>query len=215
MNIHVSAGLSGSRFHVNVDAPALSVRCAVVDGVTTGELLARIANGDHEAWAALVDRFERLLWSVARSFRYDDATTSDVVQTVWLRLAEHCGRIRQPDRLAAWLATTCRNECLSLARRRNRELADARISDLVESQERGQLAGLEERSLDEETYREVLQAFALLPEGCQQLLRLLCTDPPLDYQSISDLIGRPIGSIGPTRQRCLDRLRSLTVTADA
>lgn len=131
------------------------------------------------------------------------------------RLAEHCGRIRQPDRLASWLATTCRNECLSLARRRNRELADARISDLVESQERGQLAGLEERSLDEETYREVLQAFALLPEGCQQLLRLLCTDPPLDYQSISDLIGRPIGSIGPTRQRCLDRLRNLTVTADA
>jgi len=196
-------------------ALGFSLRCTAVDSVTTAELLAAAAEGDRDAWAAIVDRFERLLWSVARSFRYDDATTADVVQTVWLRLAEHCRRIREPDRLASWLATTCRNECLSAARRRNREAPNARVSDLVESQERGQLASLDERSIDHETYREMLRAFARLPENCQQLLRLLCTDPPLDYQTISDLTGRPIGSIGPSRQRCLAKLRNLMVTADA
>lgn len=194
---------------------ALSVPFGVMDDAPTAELLERAAGGDRDAWAAIVDRFERLLWSVARSFRYDDATAADVVQTVWLRLAEHCGRIREPDRLASWLATTCRNECLSTARRRKREVTDARISDLVEAQDRGQLAGPDERPIEQETYREVLRAFVGLPESCQQLLRLLCTDPPPDYRTISDLIGRPIGSIGPSRQRCLSRLRDLMVTTDA
>lgn len=196
-------------------APALSVHSSVVDEVTTAELLAAASEGDHDAWAAIVDRFERLLWSVARSFHYDDATTADVVQTVWLRLAEHCRRIREPDRLASWLATTCRNECVSAARRRHREVADPRVADLVESQERGQLASLDERPIDNETYSEMLRGFAGLPESCQQLLRLLCADPPLDYRTVSDLIGRPIGSIGPSRQRCLAKLRDLMVTADA
>lgn len=194
--------------------PTLSVPFAAVGNATNAELLGRAGVGDRDAWAEIVDRFERLLWSVARSFRYDDATTADVVQTVWLRLAEHCGRIREPDQLASWLATTCRNECVSAARRRKREVADGGIYDLVESQDRSQLGGLDERPIDQETYREVLQAFALLPESCQQLLRLLCTDPPLDYRTISDLIGRPIGSIGPSRQRCLTRLRGLLVTTD-
>ena len=202
------------RVPVGARPPEVSVRCAVVD-VTTAELLAGAADGDRDAWVGIVDRFERLLWSVARSFRYDDFTTADVVQTVWLRLAEHCGRIREPDKLASWLATTCRNECVSLGRRRNREVADTRIFDLAESQERGQLAGLDERPIDHETYRELLQAFVRLPERCQQLLRLMCTDPPLDYRTISNLTGRPVGSIGPSRQRCLARLRDLMVTADA
>lgn len=194
--------------------PGLSVPFAVVADAPTAELLERAAGGDRDAWAAIIDRFERLLWSVARSFRYDDATTADVVQTVWLRLAEHCDRIREPDRLASWLATTCRNECLSAARRRKREVTDDGIFDLVEAQDRGQFPGLDERPIEEETYQEVLQAFVGLPEKCQRLLRLLCTDPPLDYRTISGLIGRPIGSIGPSRQRCLSRLRDLMVTTN-
>lgn len=195
-------------------APESYAPSATVHEATTAELLERAGGGDRDAWAAIVSRFERLLWSVARSFRYDDATTADVVQTVWLRLAEHCGRIREPDRLASWLATTCRNECVSAARRRKREVADAGIFGLVESQHRCQPAGLDERPIDQETYREVLRALARLPESCQQLLRLLCADPPLDYRTVSDLIGRPIGSIGPSRQRCLARLRELMVTTD-
>lgn len=186
-----------------------------MDGTATTELLARAAAGDGDAWAAIVDRYERLLWSVARSFRYDDATTADVVQTVWLRLAEHCDRIRDPERLGSWLAITCRNECLSVGRRRQREYSDPRVSDLVELQEKGRVANVEERPIEDETHGEVLSAFARLPESCQQLLRLVCADPPLDYQTISDLTGRPVGSIGPTRQRCLGKLRELMVTTDA
>jgi RNA polymerase sigma factor (sigma-70 family) len=186
-----------------------------VDETATTQLLARAAAGDADAWAAIVHRYERLLWSVARSFRYDDATTADVLQTVWLRLAEHCDRIRDPERLGSWLAITCRNECLSVGRRRHREVSDPRVSDLVESQERGPLGNFEERPIEDETHREVLLAFTRLPESCQQLLRLACADPPLDYQTISELTGRPVGSIGPTRQRCLGKLRVLMETTDA
>ena len=85
------------------------------------ELLGRVVAGDEEAWNEVVDRYAGLVWSVARSFRLSSAATQDVVQTVWLRLAEHCTKIRQPDRLASWLATTTRNESLRVIRGNNRQ----------------------------------------------------------------------------------------------
>src|SRR5690606_9897856 len=147
------------------------------------------------------------VWSVARSYRYDDATTADVVQTVWLRLAEHLDRIREPDHLAAWLATTCRHECSSVGRRRDREVPDGAVVDL-RLQRAAVPADLDDDLVERESWREVLAAFSRLSDACQQLLRLLCVDPPLGYQVVSELTGRPVGSIGPTRQRCLDRLRA-------
>ena len=80
------------------------------------ELLRRVIDGDERAWDEVVDRFAGLVWSVARSYRLSSAATDDVVQTVWLRLAEHASRIRQPERLASWLATTTRNEALRVIR---------------------------------------------------------------------------------------------------
>ena len=189
-------------------------RFGTVDEPTTGELLARAAAGDADAWGGIVDRFERLVWSVARTFRYDHATTADVVQTVWLRLAERCGEIRDPERLGSWLATACRNEAVSSSRRRRREVLDDKVLERLEA--RHPPGGdADESSIEDATRAEVLRAFTRLPEPCQQLLRLACADPPLDYRTISDLLGRPLGSIGPSRQRCLDRLRGLMVTADA
>ena len=169
------------------------------------ELLRRVIDGDERAWGEVVDRFAGLVWSVARSYRLSSAATDDVVQTVWLRLAEHASRIRQPERLASWLATTTRNESLRVIRGNNRLTPQASVDDYVEPT----TPSIEERVGDDVTLRAVLAAFAQLGPDDQQLLRLLCAVPPLDYETISELIGRPIGSIGPTRARCLDRLRRL------
>jgi RNA polymerase sigma factor (sigma-70 family) len=150
------------------------------------------------------------VWSVLRSYRLDDATAADVFQTVWLRLVEQVDRIRDPERLAAWLATTARREALRVLRRGAREAPTEAVPDYAEP---FAVAPGDDLMAAEE-HRAVLAAFAQLPESCQTLLRLLTADPPLDYRTIADLVDRPIGSIGPTRQRCLDRLRALLVEGD-
>jgi RNA polymerase sigma factor (sigma-70 family) len=181
---------------------ATRIRSAAVEA---HELLSRVVDGDELAWKELVDRYAGLVWSVARSYRLSSASTDDVVQTVWLRLAEHCGRIREPERLASWLATTTRNEALRVIRGNTRLMPQATVAESVELT----APSVEERITDDATMRAVLRAFAQLSDDDQQLLRLLCTVPPLDYQTIAEMLGRPIGSIGPTRARCLERLKRL------
>ncbi len=168
-------------------------------------LLARVVAGEESAWNELVDRFAGLVWSVARSFHLAAATTDDVVQTVWLRLAEYSSRIREPDRLAAWLATATRNEALRVIRGQQRVVPHSGFAESSEPTSRS----IEDIVTDDVTLRAVLKAFAALPAADQQLLRLLCTVPPLDYQTIAEILGRSIGSIGPTRARSLDKLRRL------
>jgi RNA polymerase sigma factor (sigma-70 family) len=173
--------------------------------VDAQELLTRVVAGDEQAWNEVVARYAGLVWSVARSYRLSSAATDDVVQTVWLRLAEHCGRIRQADRLASWLATTTRNEALRVIRKSGRSTPTAMIDDTAEPT----TPSIEERVTDDVTLTAVLQAFAKLSPEDQQLMRLLCAVPPIDYQTIAEMLGRPIGSIGPTRARCLERLKKL------
>lgn len=181
------------------------VSSVLMTDTSVAELLAAAERGSQSAWDALVDRYGRLVWSVIRGFRFDAATAADVSQTVWLRLVEHCGRIRDPERLPSWLATTARNEAIRASRRSSRvvptefpvEVADAAAPSV------------DERLLDQEQLGEVRAAFDDMSPKCQELLRILCADPPLDYEAVSDLLGMPIGSIGPTRSRCLDRLRRL------
>ena len=174
---------------------------------THGELLALAASGDQVAWNALVERFSQMVWSIARSFRLDDATAKDVSQTVWLRLVENLHRIDDPERLPGWLATTCRREALRVKGMRERLVPTDFQYDIPDES-----PSLESMLVEDEEAREVVAAFATLSEDCQQLLRLLTTEPPLSYEEISDVVGRPIGSLGPTRSRCLERLKAaLTV----
>ncbi|CAN5596011.1 sigma-70 family RNA polymerase sigma factor [soil metagenome] len=173
--------------------------------VDVGKLLARADDGDEEAWRALVGQFAGLVWSVARSFRLPEASTADVVQTVWLRLAEHTSRIREPDRLASWLATATRHEALRVLRGAQRTVPR---SDFAEVTERT-ASSPEDVISDAVTLTAVLAAFRELPSADQQMLRLLCTVPPLDYQTIAETLGRSIGSIGPSRARSIDKLRRL------
>jgi len=170
---------------------------------THGELLARAAEGDQEAWNALVDRFSQMVWSIARGFRLDEATAKDVTQTVWLRLVESVDRINDPERLPGWLATTCRREAQRVKGVRERTVPTDFEFDVADES-----PSLEAMLVEDEEAREVVAAFGSLGEECQQLLRLLCTDPPLSYEEIAEIVGRPIGSLGPTRSRCLERLKT-------
>lgn len=188
-----------------------AVRPTTVDGPvwlaamregTTGDLVAAARAGSSDAWDTLVDRYARLVWSIIRGFRFDEATAGDVSQTVWLRLVEHLERIRDPERLASWLATTARNEAIRIKRIYERTVPTAVEFQLVDAD-----PPVDAALLATERDAEVAEAFATLGDDCQQLLRAVTADPPMDYETIADLLDRPIGSIGPTRARCLEKLR--------
>lgn len=166
-------------------------------------MLKLAADGDRSAWDALVDRFGQMVWSTARSFRLDDATAKDVAQTVWLKLVENLDRIKDPERLPGWLATTCRREALRVVKQSDRAVPTEFEYDIADD-----APSFEEMLIGDEERRMVVNAFSTLDEMCRQLLRLMTVEPALSYEEISDATGRPIGSLGPTRARCLDKLKS-------
>jgi RNA polymerase sigma factor (sigma-70 family) len=176
--------------------------------VDVAQLVRRAANGDHWAWERLVDQYSRLIWAMTRDFRLAESDAADVVQATWLRLLEHIDRIEYPERIGSWLATTARHECLRHVAAGKRVMLiqndDAALTDAVSQQ-----PGVDERLLADERAQEVREAMTRLPSRWQQLLELLMADPPASYAEISDQLGLPVGSIGPTRGRCLDRLRVL------
>lgn len=171
-----------------------------------GLLVLLAAAGDRSAWERLVDRYSRLIWALTRDYRLAEADAADVVQATWLRLLERIDMIEYPERIGSWLATTARHECL-------RHLAASKRVMLVDDHDaafgnsRGDQPDVDERLLAEERAEAVREAVATLPTRSRQLLELLMADPPASYSEISDRLGLPIGSIGPTRGRCLERLR--------
>ena len=169
-----------------------------------GQVLRRVIEGDQGAWDELVEQFGGLVWSVARGYRLG-TLTDDVVQTVWLRLAEHCDRIRDPRRLAGWLATTTRNEALRVVKKQARSYS---MGDLPEQADQS-VSSLDEIVTDDDTLGHVLDSFRQLNDNDQELLRLLCTVPPLDYATIAEMLGRSVGSIGPSRDRALKKIRKM------
>lgn len=182
-----------------------ALACAVMNDRSTTELVAAASGGDSQAWGAIVDRYDRLVWSVVRGYRLDNATSADVSQTVWMRLVENLDRIREPERLPSWLCSTARNEALRVSRAQKRTIPSDFEYDMADSS----LPDLDERLLKDEQLVGLVNAFSKIDEECQGLLRLLVADPPMDYDTISELIGRPKGSIGPTRARCLGKLRRI------
>jgi RNA polymerase sigma factor (sigma-70 family) len=168
--------------------------------------LQRATSGEQTAWDALVEEFSRMLWAVASGFRLGHADTSEVVQTTWLRLVENLDRIKQPEALGGWLATTARREALRLVRLRGREPVVEDGDDyapMVPAQ-----PGPEARALRADRDRRLWSAFQRLPEQCRTLLYLLSV-AALSYSELAATLDMPIGSIGPTRARCLQRLRRL------
>jgi RNA polymerase sigma factor (sigma-70 family) len=172
-------------------------------------LLVRLAaRGDKQAWERLVDQYSKLIWSITAEYRLVESDAADVAQTTWLRLLEHIDRIQYPDRVGSWLAATARNECLRCLAARKRMVLGHDTNDLEEAHA-APGGEVDERLLAAERDQTVREAMSRLPTRWQRLLEMLMADPPVPYTEISDQLGLPIGSIGPTRGRCLARLRVL------
>jgi RNA polymerase sigma factor (sigma-70 family) len=171
-------------------------------------LVRRAAAGDTVAWERLVDQYSRLIWAMTRDFKLSESDAADVVQVTWLRLLEHIDRIEHPDRIGSWLATTARHECLRHIASRSRVML-VRDDELTLDSALPQQPEIDERLLADEQAQAVRDAMSRLPSRWQTLLELLMADPPTSYSEISSQLGLPVGSIGPTRRRCLERLRVL------
>jgi RNA polymerase sigma factor (sigma-70 family) len=176
------------------------------DDPSVTALVCRVRDGDQVAWDELIERYSPLVWSICVRYQLARPDIDDVGQSVWLLLVEQIGRLREPAALPGWLATTTRRECLRILRA-------ARRPDQVELPPEGQMpsdpdaAMIEQEIIVAERDAALRAAFAELPPGCHELLSMLMSDPPCAYADISATLGIPVGSIGPTRARCLNRLR--------
>jgi RNA polymerase sigma factor (sigma-70 family) len=193
------AGLSGFA------APVLTA-----DGERICALVRDAGAGDERAWSELVSRYDRLVRHVVRAHGIDVSTSEDIVQVTWCRLVQNLDRVRQPERLGAWLARTARNECLHVLRRWGREtpVEEDALRSLIHDMGDETVEDIDPAGLEE----VVMRAFHTLDEEQRGLLRLvLLTEPKPTYEQIGAALGRPVGSIGPTLGRCIDKLRAATV----
>ena len=163
----------------------------------------------------LVDRVTPLLWHMARSQGADRATADDVVQTTWLRLVEHTHDIADPQAVLQWLLMTTKREAWSAVRRARRTVPREPWEEPASTDPTAPVTGpdpavaTEESELAAAIWRHIEQ----LPARCHQLLRLVAFVDRPDYSAVSSALGIPVGSIGPTRGRCLAKLR-LALTSD-
>ena len=177
----------------------------MADASEVSRLVRASASGSETAWNELVRRYSPLVMAVTRTYQLTADDAKDVSQTVWLRLVENLANLREPDALPGWLATTTQRECIRQLRQGRRVLP-------VDPHTDGALQLCETVDPDTDILRaELHQALrdglADLPARDQALLKLRAADPPKSYEEISQILGMPIGSIGPTLRRSLDRLR--------
>jgi RNA polymerase sigma factor (sigma-70 family) len=169
-------------------------------------LVARVGEGDQEAWNEIIERYAPLVWSVCLRYQLDRHDIDDVGQSVWLLLVEHIGSLREAAALPGWLATTTRHECLRVLRAsRRQDYAGLPPEEQMPSDPAAPT--VEQELIEAERNAALRAALAELPDRCRELLSMLISDPPPAYAEISAALGIAVGSIGPIRARCLDRLR--------
>ena len=182
------------------------------DNPVLTDLVTRAAQGEKPAWDALVERFSPLIWSICRKHRLSDADAEDVGQNVWLQLMGQLGKIRDPAALPGWLVTVTRRECLRVMGAKQRPPMAGHVID-AEIIADGQSEAAEQKLLATERHDALREAFAALPPSGRQLIALLLEDPPVSYAEISARLSIPVGSIGPTRRRCVNKLRRYPAVA--
>jgi RNA polymerase sigma factor (sigma-70 family) len=180
------------------------------------QLVAGALAGDQAAWNALVERLQRVVWKSVNMMTYDREVRDDAFAATWLRLAERLDTIREPEKLPGWLATTACNEVRQILRQRGRQDVS-----LHESWSGGGSGGLIDTLIDDdgehsralvldEQRRSTRAAFSRLDQACREIIAVLVlADPPVPYDRASEQLGRPIGSLGPSRRRCLEKMKSL------
>jgi RNA polymerase sigma factor (sigma-70 family) len=169
-------------------------------------LVAGVCAGDQQAWNEIIDRYSPLVWSICNRFQLSRQDIDDVGQSIWLLLVENVGKLREPAALPGWIATATRRECIRVLRdTRRQDPAGLPAEELMPPDQSD--AMIEQELLQAERNIALRAAFAELPPGCHDLLAMLIADPSPGYALISKTLGIPVGSIGPTRARCLQRLR--------
>jgi RNA polymerase sigma factor (sigma-70 family) len=178
-------------------------------------LLLACQRGDSDAWTTLVVRYQKLIYAIPRRAGLDDDQCADIFQQTFQTLFEHLDRIDQPDRVRAWLVTTAKRATERLQQRNARWQPLPESGD-TESDEATPQEWLDPAPLPDEVVSRleeqhlVRTGVAALEERCRRLLTMLFYEPQqLPYAEIAAQIGIPTGSIGPTRNRCLQKLRSL------
>jgi len=178
---------------------------AMRDDPTVIALVTRAVNSDKDAWNEIVERYAPLVWSICARYQLKTQDIEDVGQTVWLLLVEQLGKLREPAALPGWLATTTQRECLRALTAARRTQDSGTLDDappvVVDAE------AIEQEILAAERNAALRDALGELPVSCQQLLAMLISDPPRSYAEISATLRIPVGSIGPQRARCLERLR--------
>lgn len=182
--------------------PSRSSRAGRLSGDEVSGLVQSAAAGDQQSWNEIVREYRGMIWAVARGHRLCDADAADVEQGTWLRLLDHLEDLREPASLGAWLATTARRECLRILRRSSREISFG--EDFPDQQATDEPPDVQ--LLTGERDRALWRSFGLLRRSDQALLRLLMAYPRPAYDEIAAALDMPIGSIGPTRARALERL---------
>lgn len=167
-------------------------------------LVARVTDGDREAWNDLVEGLKRVAWRSIVSVGLSEHDGKDAFAATFFRLLENLDSVREPEKLPGWVATTARREAYNVIRTRTRTLP---VEDLGVDRPSVTTAPVDERLLDAELLRAVAAAVQRLGPRDRQLLVLLTTEPPLSYDEISEQLDMKRGSIGPTRQRILAKLR--------
>ncbi len=178
-------------------------------------LVLRCLNGDNAAWSALMDRYRPLIGSIVRRAGLDDHCAADVMQTVFARLVVHLPRLAQPGRLQAWLVTTTKRESWLQCRIGHRTVSMTALDDAeydrqdLEIIDRSPIA--EEALASRQQLDQLREGLCLLDGRCRDLLEWLFPqdEDPLSYAEIARRLEAPVGSIGPTRTRCLDKLRRM------
>ena len=176
-------------------------------------LVQHCLRGDGAAWAALVQRYQRLVYAIVRRVGLDEHAAADVFQTVFERLVQQLPRIADPSRLQAWIVTTTKREALLQRQRGQRTVSMTRADESHEEGSEWDMA--DEAPIAEEALAELQQlnqlrtALDRLDARCRDLLLLLFRDEDdkLSYDEVARRMSTTVGSIGPTRSRCLDKLR--------
>jgi RNA polymerase sigma factor (sigma-70 family) len=167
--------------------------------------------GDSEAWEALIRRYDGLVRRVGRGFAVSATDLDDVSQTVWLRAYRSLGDLIEPSAIPGWLITTTRRVALAMVQGRQPWVALESVG-LADESSVDSFHAVEERVIRERSRERLQVVIGELEPRHQQLLALLAADPPVSYKEISRKLGVPVGSIGPTRQRCIEKLhRAMTV----
>ena len=175
------------------------------DNPSVVALVARAAAGDQGAWHEIVERYAPLVWSICERYRLSSYDAEDVGQTVWLLLVEQLGKLREPAALPGWLAATTAHECLRVVKAARRVQHGG--SNLEDALQLPDAAAIDQEIITAERNAMLRTALAALPSRCRQLLAMLMGDPPAPYAEVHAALDIPVGSIGPQRARCLDRLR--------